>query len=156
MIFPTIEKQAGNKFYLTGEGQTEKGVFRGQPAIYKKHWVNTDGNNTKVRCPGKGCLNCSPGDRGSFEFSINFIHKNSQTGEFQASIYEGNIFDYEKLKALSESSEVLLEDLIVLVSKLKTKNPKNGQPMLTYHFAIDTPLSDNNKILINAVPLLEV
>lgn len=84
------------------DGQSVKGVFRGEPYDFYKHWI---GGRTVV-CPGrdKGCEHCKAGEKFSFRFTINFVTKEGD--QFVAKVFEGGRPTYLDLAELSREYDL--------------------------------------------------
>ncbi len=113
MNFPAINNEIEKKKTVwPTESAPLVGVFRGDVHDFKIHWIN----KKKVNCLGQGCPHCMEGQKSSFQFRVNLIHKNAE-GALQASIYEQDWFTYQRLH--KANSEYALEDHLVRVYKGK-------------------------------------
>jgi hypothetical protein len=131
-------------FVKLKSGEKLNGVFRGDPSIFRIHWVG----GRSVRCPGQAqCENCAAEDKPKFRFRLNFITKDG--GVWLAKIYEGNYQTYKDLKGLHESGYDL-EETVVTVRR-------EGENTDTKYHVIPTPknggLSPTDFAKITAVPL---
>ncbi len=90
-------------FIKMGDGDKITGVFRGEPKIFRVHWVN---GRSSV-CDGKDtCQLCEKAQvdeklKGKFRFQLNFITK--VDGVWLAKVFEGSYQTYKALKELHES-----------------------------------------------------
>lgn len=115
MKFPDIGGSGGvaKKDRLSlKDGESARGVFRGDPHPFRQHWIN----NQSSFCPGKGgdCPLCASGDKSAFRFRINFVFQ--ENGAWVAKVWEQGWKTYADLKSLHES-DYDLEKTVVKVSR---------------------------------------
>lgn len=132
MQFPNVDsgpKKEGksNLFVQLKNGDKINGVFRGDPRVFKSHWVN----RTSLECSGDSCEVCHE-DKPKFRFQLNIVTK--VDGVYMAKIFEGSFQTYIDLKGLHETG-YNLEETAVTVSRIGEKTetrysilpmPKNG------------------------------
>lgn len=96
-------------FLKLKDGDKVQGVFMGDPAIFRQHWV---GGRSHL-CPGKAeCEHCQAGDKAKFRFRINFLTK--VDGVWMAKVFENGYGMYLDLKEMHESSYDLPTTLVIL------------------------------------------
>jgi hypothetical protein len=101
----------GNKNYLKlSDGESVKGVFRGDPYDFRQHW----GQGRSVLCQDDSCERCAAGETSSFRFRINFVV--NENGVYTAKIFEQGATVYGQLKLLHES-DYDLEKMVVTISR---------------------------------------
>lgn len=111
MKFPDIGggsngKQAG-LFIRMKDGDRIQGIFKGDPHIYRLHWIE----KRSYECVGKdSCEYCKSGDKPKFRFKINFLTK--EDGTWLAKIFEGNYGTFKDLKEMHENSYALPETFV--------------------------------------------
>ena len=113
MNFPDIGGGRGaggvdsSLFVRLKAGDKINGVFRGDPKIFRLHWIG----GRSHRCQGKDlCEHCAGGDKPKFRFMLNFITKVDNV--WLAKIYEGGYQTYKALKELHESDYNLEETAV--------------------------------------------
>lgn len=95
MKFP--EKTGSKNLIKLKAGESVRGVFRGEPHIFRQHWVN----NRSVLCSGADtCPECKLGQKSSFRFRLNFITKENEV--LVAKVFEQGWTVCEALRALNE------------------------------------------------------
>lgn len=148
MKFPEVgNKSNGGKsglFIKLKDGDKVRGVFRGDPHIYRQHWVD----NRSTICSGKDvCEICKAGEKPQFRFRLNLIV--NEDGIYLAKIFDGNYPTYIDLKALHDS-DYDLEQTLVTISR-------SGEKQQTKYVIM--PVKDNGGLnkekftKINKIPL---
>lgn len=135
---------AAGTFLKLKDKERAKGVFVGDPAIFRQHWID----NRSQRCEGRAeCEHCKAGDKSKFRFRINFITK--VDGVFVAKVFEQGYGFYKDLKEMHENDYALPE---TLVSLSRSGTGTNTEYRIT-------PVKDNDGLKaadfkrIHAVPL---
>lgn len=99
---------SGN-FMKLEDGQRVKGVFRGDPKIFRTHWI---GGRSHL-CTGRDtCEHCKAGDKSKFRFLINFVSK--VDGVWMAKVFEQGYGVYKDLKEMHENDYDLENTCITL------------------------------------------
>lgn len=99
----------GGMFLKLKDGDKVSGVFMGDPAIFRQHWIS----GRSHLCTGKSeCEHCKAGDKAKFRFRINFITK--VDGVWLAKVFENGYGVYLDLKEMHESSYDLPTTLVIL------------------------------------------
>lgn len=101
--------EASKDFLRLKDGESVKGVLRGEPFEFKQHWV---GMHTEV-CKGEQCSNCKAGNKASFRFRINFIINDN--GRYSPRILEQGWNLYKSLNNLNTDYD--LEKHIVKLTR---------------------------------------
>jgi hypothetical protein len=158
MKFPEIGGEKGQKsgpdsglFIKLKAGEKVQGVFRGDPHIFKQHWVD----NRSSKCAGEGCEICERAKtndklKAKFRFYINFIVKID--GVLHAKIFEQSFGTFKDLKTLHESGYDLEQTLVSIT--------RNGSGTDTRYLVL--PVKDNGGLKadgfkkVHAVPLNEL
>lgn len=145
MRFSAIrDKQDGGgkaAFVKLADGESIKGVFRGDPVHFKQHFVN----NTGALCPGLAtCEHCKAGLKPAFRFRLNFV--TNENGAYVAKIFEQGWIVYESLGSLHEEYDL---------QKTVVKITRKGEKQNTSYTIIPLPngLTDEQAAKIAAVPL---
>lgn len=121
---------SGSKLFVKlGDGDKITGLFRGDPKVFRTHWVD----NKSHKCTGREtCVHCKNGDKSKLRFRLNFITK--ENGVLVAKIFEGSGNGYYDLKELHENGYDL-EQTIINITRTGLKQdtrysfipaPKNG------------------------------
>lgn len=156
MRFPDIgggsrtnaQGSGGNLFVKMKSGDKINGVFKGDPQIFRIHWI---GGRSSL-CGGKNqCEHCAAGDKAKFRFKLNLVSKID--GVWTAQIYEGGYQTYQELKALHEGGYDL-EQTPVTISR-------TGEGTETKYKVIPLPpkntaITPNDLKSIDLVPLNEL
>lgn len=147
MQFATkIESGPGNFLKLT-DGDSVRGVFRGNPSEFKQHWVD----NKSIHCgstENSPCELCKKGDRPNFRFRINFIM--NENGVFSSKIFEQGAKVYRALQALHQDYNL---------EKTTVKITRSGTGTKTSYSILPTPngnLSPDLETKISQVPLKDL
>lgn len=113
MKFPDFNTggPGGKAFVKLKDGESIKGVFRGDPHPFRQHWVENRG----VFCPGKSCPLCAEGEKSSFRFRINFVMQ--ENGAWVAKVFEQGWTSYDYLKSMHESDYDLEKTLIKITRR---------------------------------------
>ena len=118
MKFPDVGGGRGSNggadsglFIKMKDGDKITGIFRGEPKIFKVHWVA----GRSSLCTYDGCALCDQAQtneklKAKFRFQLNFITK--ADGVWLAKIYEGSYQTYKELKELHESDYNLEETAV--------------------------------------------
>ena len=77
-------------------GDVLRGVFRGEPYLYRRHWLGHSG----AECTGDQCEHCKKGNKSTFRFRMIFICR-SESGNLEAKIFENGWDLFNSLKALN-------------------------------------------------------
>ena len=99
-------------FIKMKNGDKLNGVFRGEPKIFRVHWVN----GRSSLCSGQATCQLCEGARvdeklkAKFRFQLNFITK--VDGVWMAKVFEGSYQTYKELKELHESDYNLEETAV--------------------------------------------
>lgn len=113
-------------FLKLKDGETLKGVFRGEFNHFRIHWSDS----RSVLCTGKeACDLCMKGDKSKFRFRANFIVKDGEA--YVAKVIEQGWNFYETLRALNEGDYEL--------EKYVMKITRNGTGLHTSYAAIPAP-----------------
>jgi hypothetical protein len=116
MKFPDVgngssKGSQSNLFIRLKDGDRIKGIFKGDPFIYRLHWVG----NRSIQCPGKEkCEHCAGGDKPKFRFKINFLTQEDSV--WLAKIFEQGYGTFKDLKEMHEN-DYDLEKTQVVVSR---------------------------------------
>lgn len=114
MKFPDVDGgskggPAAGTFLKLKDKERVKGVFVGDPVIFRQHWIE----NRSQLCTGKAtCDHCKAGDKSKFRFRINFITK--VDGVQVAKVFEQGYGFFKDLKEMHENDYNLTETLISL------------------------------------------
>jgi len=88
----------GNLFVKLGDGESIKGVLRGDLWDFHSHWV---GNKSEL-CPGQSnCQHCADDIKARFRFRVNLVV--NENGAFTAKLFEGGWTIYKALELLQET-----------------------------------------------------
>lgn len=99
--------RAAGVFIKMKDGDRLQGIFKGDPHIFRQHWVS----GRSHLCTGKDqCEHCKAGDKPKFRFRINFIVR--EDGVPVAKIFEQGYGVYKDLKEMHENSYELPETLV--------------------------------------------
>lgn len=148
MKFEDIPSTGGsNSFVKLKAGESVRGVFRGDPTIYRTHWVE----GRSYVCHGDGCPMCEKGDKPKFRFRLNFVV--NENGAYTAKIFEGSYKVYNLLKSL-HGADYDLEKTVVRVER-------QGEKTNTVYTVLPLPgakgiLSEEAEKQISAVKLHEL
>lgn len=126
-----------NEFLRLKDGDSVKGVFRGEPSEFYMIWE--DGR-------GRAAL---PDEKGSFRFRINIVV--SEGGGYVAKVFEQGRGVYDQLAALND--DYPLENFVMKISR------KGSGPKDTIYAILPLPdgkLTDEQKAKIAAVKLHEL
>jgi hypothetical protein len=93
-------------FIKLNDGEKVHGLFRGDPVLFKIHWIN----KKAFPCLEDLCEHCREGDKAKFRFRINIIVEQDKV--FVAKIFENNYGVYKDLKALHENGYNLEETYV--------------------------------------------
>lgn len=115
MKFPEVGGGKGDggpgngTFLKLKDGDKVTGVFMGDPAIFRQHWIG----GRSAPCQGKAeCEHCKTGDKAKFRFRINMITKID--GVYVAKVFENGYGMYLDLKELHESAYDLPTTVVIL------------------------------------------
>lgn len=145
MIFVPRPKGLGKDAFLKlVDGEEVKGVFRGEPYRFLRHWSN----QRSVECIGDGCPVCAVDkeNRPSFRFRINFL--TSRDGKWFAKIFEGGGDLYDSLTSLDRKFD--LSSTVVDITRRGTKQNTRYEVIPMAHMRI----TDEMRAQIAAVELL--
>lgn len=116
MNFPEVGKQKGEGsleggvFLKLKDGEKVKGIFVGDPQIFRLHWPK--GENSSP-CAGKEtCAKCKAGDKPKFRFRINFLTKADDA--WVAKVWEQSYGIYLDLKEMHENAYPLPTTLVTV------------------------------------------
>lgn len=116
MNFPDVGSHRGGNggpgsgvFLRLKDGDRIQGIFRGDPSIFRQHWVG----GRSALCEGKAtCEHCKAGDKPKFRFRINFLTKID--GVWMPKVFEQGYGTYLDLKEMHEGSYDLQVTLVTL------------------------------------------
>lgn len=113
MKFPdaTNGSMDSNNYLRLQDKESIRGVFRGDPYLFRTHWV---GKKSSVCVGEKDCQHCKAGIKSGFRFRINFVVKEGET--YTPKIWEQGWTVYTQLKGLHES-DYNLEKTLVRISR---------------------------------------
>lgn len=101
----------GGTFLKLKDGDRIKGVFRGDPAIFRQHFIKADMKS--YLCPGKAdCSHCKAGDKSKFRFRLNFLTQEDNV--WVAKVFEQGYGTYLELKEMHESEYDLPSSCVIL------------------------------------------
>lgn len=100
-------------FLKIGDREQIKGVFRGDPYTFKKHWPQDGGSG--MECQGKGCPDCAKGSKPKFRFYINFIRMGADG--LVPMIWEQAGAVYDQLAELHEGGYDLSKTVVMISRK---------------------------------------
>lgn len=123
MKFPSVggEGSQAGLFVRLKSGEKVLGVFRGEPKIFRQHWV---GGRSSV-CVGKDtCELCQAADKPAFRFRLNFLTRTD--GIWMAKIFEQGYGVYQDLKALHEADYNLEETMVSITRVGEGKDTRYG------------------------------
>ena len=109
------EGEGGATFLKLKDGESIKGVFRGDPFDFQSHW-----KGGSVACTGADCDFCAKGEEPSFRFRINFVVK--ENGAYVAKLWEQGWRVYESLQGLDASGYNLEETPVQISRRGSDKN----------------------------------
>lgn len=109
------EGEGGATFLKLKDGESVKGVFRGDPFDFESHW-----KNGSVPCPGAGCEFCAQGEAPAFRFRINLVVK--ENGAYTAKLWEQGWRVYEALQGLDVSGYDLEKTAVQVTRRGSDKN----------------------------------
>lgn len=117
MKFPDVKDNrgggsgGGGTFLKLKDGDRLKGVFRGDPAIFRQHFIKAEMKS--YLCEGKAtCEHCKAGDKAKFRFAINFLTQ--EEGVWVAKVFEQGYGTYLELKEMHESEYDLPTTCVML------------------------------------------
>lgn len=100
----------GKSFLKLKDKESVKGVFRGDPYEFKKHWKD----NRPLMCTGPGCPLCaSDPKKPSFKFRLNILV--NENGQYVSKIFEQGWTVYCQLKDLN--ADYPLENTVVKITR---------------------------------------
>lgn len=89
-------------YFKLKNGQTVKGIFRGELYEFKQHWKD----KKSVLCPEtEACELCKLGDKPKFRFRVNFIVRD-ENGAYIAKVMEQGWNFYKTLRNTNESYDL--------------------------------------------------
>lgn len=133
-------------FHMKRDGQYKVRVV-GKPHEFGVHWIEHNGNRTKVNCAGKGCVLCAKGLKPSIRYMVPAIFRSGpDVTEGSISITEFGPQVYGHIRALYKTPDwgnPIKYDLIV------DKNKSRGASG-TYFVtpAKEYPLSDDEQVAV--------
>lgn len=143
MQFVKSDGIGGNNFIKLKDGESVKGVFRGDLHHFHQHWEG----NKALRCLGKEtCPSCKEGKKALFRFRLNLVV--NENGAYTAKIFEQGWTVHEALRALHEGDYNLEQHLM--------KITRYGTGTDTSYAIIPVPngsLTEDKIKAIAAVPL---
>jgi len=129
---------------LKNDGDSIKGVFRGEPHLFRQHWTNTPQGKRSVDCVGVECAVCKTGDKSKFKFRCNFV--TLENGAYVAKIYEGGKTIYDSL------ADIAKEYGPDKMSGVLLKITRKGQGMDTsYSVVVAPPSAQPNSVELDAI-----
>lgn len=112
MKFPDADGPMDGKNYLKlKDKESVRGVFRGNPYLFRTHWVD---KKSSVCTGAETCVSCQKNVKSTFRFRVNFIVKENET--YTPKIWEQGWTVYTQLKNLNET-DYDLEKTIVRVTR---------------------------------------
>jgi hypothetical protein len=114
---------------LPKDGDSIRGVFRGNPFHFRQHWKN----KKSTVCKGKDCPECAIGIDSVFRFRINFI--TFENTEYVVKVFEQSKKVYLSLKTLQEDGYNL--------EQTPVKITRQGVDQQTNYLISPVPLKDN-------------
>jgi hypothetical protein len=105
-----------NYLQLKKDKDQATGVFRGEPFVYRKHWLKDASGTRTVLCVPDACPHCAAGNKSSFGFKIAFITK--ENGAYAAKVWDQGWTVYNQLKDLN--ADYPLEKTIVKIKRSGT------------------------------------
>lgn len=134
-------------FLKLKDGDKIRALFRGDPLIYRQHWI---GGRSQL-CTQKGdCELCKGGDKSKFRFRINVLVQ--QDGVWVAKVFEQGYGMFKDLKELHEGDYNLEETCLAL--------SRSGSGTDTEYRLV--PAKDNGGLKaadikrLHAIPLIEL
>lgn len=100
-------------FLKLKDGDRVKAIFRGDPKVFRQHWIN----GRSLLCSGKECGACAEGDKSKFRFRINVLVQ--QEGVWVAKVFEQGYGMFKDLKEMHEN-EYDLEQTCLMLSRSGT------------------------------------
>lgn len=101
MKFDEKIESEGKAFVKLKDGETIRGVLRGNPFSFRQHWTD----NRSLLCPGNEvCDLCKQGKKSSFRFRLNFVVKEGET--YSPKIFEQGYTVYDYLRDLNEEYDL--------------------------------------------------
>lgn len=111
------ESDEGGDFIRLKDGDSVRGVFRGDPFVFRQHWV---GQST-IRCPDNDtCERCKAGEKPAFRFKLNFIVK--ENDQLAVKVLEQGWKLYQALNDLQAGGWDLEKNFVVIKRTGKGKN----------------------------------
>lgn len=125
MKFPVVSASASGgsarEFVKLKDGESIKGVFLGEPFIYRQHWLE---GRSQV-CTASACGSCAEGEKPTFRFRLNFAVEDQ--GAWGVKILEQGWGFFNDLRALND--EYPLEKHVIKITRMGTGTDTRYQLM---------------------------
>jgi hypothetical protein len=138
-------ESSSNHFIKLKDGESVRGIFRGDPFEFKQHWLETE--QKSFNCQGDKCPECAKGNRPKFRFRINFVVRD-QDKNYVAKIFEHGSKFYKALKGLHEGGYDLERNIMSVT--------RQGKGTLTTYSILPVPNGAISEIVDKAISAVKL